>query len=205
MTQIATARVLITGFGSFPGVPENASAVVVERLALSIAALPGVRLTWRILPVDWEVAPRQVAELIADENPQVILHFGVSRRAEGLVIETLARNHCHSSVDICGSFPLAPKIAADAPDALPSTFPAASIVDRLRAEGFPAQLSEDAGGYLCNNVLYTSLNRLSGNNSCIGFVHLPVDLSGKNGRLSVDDIVNGGVAILQTCLEERGF
>lgn len=205
MTQIATSRVLITGFGSFPGVPENASAIVVERLACSIAALPSVQLTWRILPVDWEVAPRQVTELIADENPHVILHFGVSSRAEGLVLETLARNHCHSNVDVCGCLPQAAKIAVDAPDALPSTFPAHTIVARLQTQGLPAQLSEDAGGYLCNNVLYTSLRRFAGNNSCIGFVHLPVDLSGKNGGLSIDDVVNGGVAIVQTCLEDQGF
>lgn len=203
MIQAAPSHVLITGFGSFPGVPENASAAVVERLSSAVATLPNVHVTWRIIPVDWQVAPQQIAELIADARPDIILHFGVSSRAEGLVIEALAHNRCHSSADVCGGLPLSHKIMEDAPDILPSTFPAHSIVARLRAEGLPAQLSEDAGGYLCNTVLYTSLHHFSQNNSCIGFVHIPTDLGGSKGGLSVDDVVNGGLTILLTCLEER--
>jgi pyrrolidone-carboxylate peptidase len=45
---------------------------------------------------------------------------------------------------------------------LTATYPAARLVQRLRMEGLPAQLSADAGRYLCNAVLFESLHLAGG-------------------------------------------
>lgn len=197
----APTRILLTGFGSFPGVPENASAAVVEHLATAAASLPGVRVTSVILPVDWRIAPVQVATLIAAERPDIALHFGVSRRARGIVIETLARNCCVAREDTCGRLPNADKIDGGGAETLAATLPVQAIQHRLQSKGLPVELSEDAGAYLCNAVLYASLCACGRSGARAGFIHLPVDLSETGGDLSLESAVNGGLEILSACLE----
>lgn len=197
----APTRILLTGFGPFPGVPYNASASVVEQLATAAASLPDVRVTWAILPVDWQVAPVQVATLIADERPDIALHFGVSRRARGIVIETLARNRCIAREDTCGRLPKSENIDGGGAESLAATFPAQAIRSGLLSKGLPVELSEDAGAYLCNAVLYASLQACGGSGTRAGFIHLPVDLSGAAGELTLSAAVEGGLEILKACLE----
>lgn len=194
-------RILLTGFGSFPGVPENASAAVVEQLATAAASLPDVRIVPAILPVDWEIAPKQVAELIADERPDIALHFGVSRRAKGIVIETVARNCCVAREDTCGRLPRSENIDLGGAERLAATFPVQAIRNRLLSKGLPVELSEDAGAYLCNAVLYATLRACGGSGTRAGFIHLPVDLSGATGELTLSAAVEGGLEILKACLE----
>jgi len=199
MSQIQ--RILLTGFGAFPGVPENVSGAVVTELARAARELQGVAVRHEVLPVDWRVAPRQVAELIAAERPHVALHFGVSSRAQSIVVETLAKNHCASSADVCGALPTAEWLDKAGAASLRSTFPAGAILRRLEERGLPAELSEDAGAYLCNAVLYASLSACAGSGARSGFIHLPVDLSGSNGGLTLEAAVSGGLEILHACLE----
>lgn len=199
----APIRLLLTGFGPFPGVADNASATLVEHLAAAAESLAGVHIQSQILAVDWEAAPRQVAALIAAGDPQIILHFGVSRRASGIVIESLAQNRCGHLLDTHGAVPASGKIADAGADTLASTFPAQEILRRLQAKRLPAQLSDDAGAYLCNAVLYTSLHACLGSQVLAGFIHLPVDLNGRDGGLSMADAVDGAFEILTTCIDAR--
>ncbi len=46
----------------------------------------------RVLPTEWGLAPEHLEALYGRERPRVALHFGVSQRAQGLVIETVAQN-----------------------------------------------------------------------------------------------------------------
>lgn len=202
-TSRAPIRLLLTGFGSFPGVADNASATLVEQLAIATRKLSGVHVTTQVLAVDWEAAPRQVATLIAAESPDIILHFGVSRRATGIVIESTAHNVCGHLLDTCGAVAASGKIADEADDTLASTFPVQAIMLRLQSKGLQTQLSDDAGAYLCNAVLYTSLHLCRGSAVQVGFIHLPVDLRGTDGDLSMPDAVDGALEIIRTCIEAQ--
>lgn len=202
MTSLrAPVRLLLTGFGPFPGVADNASAALVTQLADLAGNLSGVRVASQILAVDWEAAPREAAALIAAESPDIILHFGVTRSATGLIIETMAHNRCGDFKDARGVAPASSRLCTEAADTLPSTFPAQEIVLRLREKNLPVQLSEDAGAYLCNAVLYTTLQTCTGTQVQAGFIHLPVDLSGSDGGLSMSDAVDGALEIVRTCIE----
>lgn len=200
MSKVPT-RILLTGFGPFPGVPENASAAVVEQLAKAARELPDVRIVPAILPVDWQAAPKQVAALIAAERPDIALHFGVSSRAKGIVFETLAHNCCVAREDAYGQLPASERILDDGVETLTSTLPATAIVSRLQEKALPAELSEDAGAYLCNTVLYVALDACGALGARAGFIHLPVDLSGAEGGLTLYGAVEGGLAIIAACLE----
>jgi pyroglutamyl-peptidase len=206
---------LLTGFGPFPTVAANATSILVPRIAEATRrAVPGIAIAAHILPTEWEASLWLLGELTNRLRPTVALHFGVSGRATGFEIETRGRNHCNQSEDAAGRMPQDERISPGGPEFLPATLPAAHIVGRLRRLGLPAHLSRDAGGYLCNALLYRSLeiSRALGAPGRSGFVHLPSNLVNErrptveprpSGRLSWDDVVAGSLEIVAGALGRR--
>lgn len=204
--------VLITGFGPFPTVNANATSILVPRIAAAARrAVPGIAVAAHILPTEWEASHYLLDELARRLKPTLALHFGVSGRATGFEIETRGRNRCSPSEDAAGRMPVDACLSPGGPEFLPATLPAAHIVARLRRRGLPAQISRDAGGYLCNALLYRSLeiSRLSGTPGRSGFVHLPANLVNERrpaleprlgGRLSWDDVIEGSLEIVAAAL-----
>ncbi len=195
------STVLLTGFGPFPGVPVNASADLVHRVARKArAAIPDVRVTAAILPTEWERAPRLVAKLHERHRPALALHFGVASGSKGIRLETEARNFCRDSVDAAGALPCEPRLAADGPAARLSSIAVLTIAAALTASGYPSSISEDAGGYLCNAVLYHSLALAEARGGCqVGFVHIPSDLS--QPPLRIEDATAAALEIIKVALE----
>ena len=206
--------ILVTGFGPFPGAPRNASGVLAEELAtLAARRLPGFTVRAAALPTEWAAAPRELGRLLDEHDPVIAVHFGISRRARGFVVEMRARNATALVRDACGSFPTAGCVVDDGPDEIASTLPVNLIAARLRQLGLPVQISRDAGDYLCNALLYHSLaevrRRPPGAGSLRrGFIHLPDRLlPGERGssrtatpsRLDWDGAIAGGLAILSAC------
>ena len=199
--------VLLTGFGPFPGVERNASS----ELALDLARRAAERHTSvdfvaAVLPVDWQEGPRRIEDLIGQHRPAVSLHFGVSSRATGFVIEAHAYNVATAMPDdsgeIAGSINL---VAGDRPRRS-ATLPVKRIVQDLRAAGFPAELSSDPGRYLCNAVLYHSLRQAARSSPRLraGFVHIPATLEsgvgGANSLITWPEAIDGGLRMIDTCL-----
>lgn len=194
--------VLLTGFGPFPGMPDNASARLARALAMDAAkAFPAFRFAAEILPTEWGAVPQRLRALAAAVNPVLVLHFGVTRETVGFRIETRGGNACQLTSDAAGLTPRAPYLKQDGADWHSVTIPTGAIVARLIALGLPAALSDDAGGYLCNALLYHSLadtRAQSGASYGCGFIHIPADLTGP--PLSFDDAVRGAVEIIGVCL-----
>jgi pyroglutamyl-peptidase len=215
MTSDARTVVLLTGFGPFPGVPVNATMRLVPALATAAAkAFPDVRFVTDILPTEWLAAPVRLEGLFADHAPDLALHFGVSRRARGFEIERRGLNVC-SGADAAGSDPTAGAINDDGADLHQVDLPVSLMVERLRRRGIAANHSWDAGRYLCNAVLYQSLelSRGSSNRTRSAFIHLPTNLALGLGRqlqrdgscrLTWPDAINGGIEIIATCLGRQG-
>ena len=77
---MARPRVLVTGFGPFPGVAENPSAWLAETLASQPPKIDA-ELHAKVLPTAWQAAelmPRLYEKL----QPHVMIHFGVSPRRD---------------------------------------------------------------------------------------------------------------------------
>lgn len=198
--------VLITGFGPFPGVERNASALVVPRLAAAARRrFDGIGIATAVLPVAWEAAPVALSRRIRRAAPRLAVHFGVSHQARGFVIETLGRNEVRDSADAAGRRPPAQCLLDGGPPTRAATLPVGAIVARLAATGFPVSTSDDAGGYLCNAVLYSSLGGMDGTAAAsawrAGFVHIPADTGEPGAPLSLPDAVAGGLEILAACLD----
>lgn len=204
--------ILLTGFGPFPGVAENASQRFVPKLGhLAARRFSAHRVVARILPTEWEKAPNRLRDLYERERPKIVLHFGVSPQASAYVIETLAHNTCKAAVDAAGSLPRDDAVVRGGPDTLAARLPAEDIKTRLRALRVPAVTSEDAGSYLCNALLYRSLiyaEQIS-EPDAVGFFHIPQEIppallksrSDPNKmRFDWGTALIGGLEIIRTCL-----
>lgn len=166
-------RILATGFGPFPGVPINVTAHVMEALAKG-PAIPRAELATLALPVSWGEAATLAQRTARALCPHAILHFGVSSRASGFVVETRAYNVRSGSADQCGVAFQTCRVSASAPAMLKSTLPCDELAAALRRGGLPARLSVDPGRYLCNTLLFTSLHdAASGGRARVAFVHVP--------------------------------
>ena len=195
-------RILLTGFGPFPGIPENATSTLVPLIAARASEKqPDFEISHDVLPVAWRDGPDKSRMLIEKWNPDLVLHFGVSEAASGFVIETRAQNACQPLADANGELPPLELLDLESGTALSSTIPFAAIVARLRKVGLPAELSDDAGGYLCNAVWFQSL-RCARADLRAGFVHVPCSLGTDTGPLTMADAVRGGVEIISTCIEQ---
>ncbi len=212
MSGQARTSILVTGFGPFPGVPVNATMRLVPMLAEAIPdVFPDVACTSLVLATEWETAPGRVAETFRSAPPpDLVLHFGVSSRARGFEIETRARNACQMTADASGSLPSGPHLDAEGQPHLRATLPVSHIVTRLRARGIPAFASRDAGAYLCNAVLYRSLEKQRAHGiGRLGFVHIPATLAkpgganrGRSGAcpLNWEQALAGGLEIVAASL-----
>lgn len=162
-------RLLLTGFGPFPGAPENPTAQIVQSLAAY--PLEGVELITRILPVIWDGAEARMAALIHETKPDAILHLGLATKRTTIGVETRARNECSKLVpdaeNVCRA---SGTIDPHGPGLRHARVDAVRLVDILREAGLDAEISDDAGDYICNHTLYLALGS---DVPSIGFIHLP--------------------------------
>lgn len=172
--------ILLSGFGPFPGVPENASGLLVPELAaVARKRWPGFHVETALLPTEWAKGPTMVQDLLRELKPALALHFGVSSKARGFAIESRAHNFARPVEDAAGRLPRSERLLPEGPYVLAARIPVLPVIKRLRQRSLPVSLSRDAGGYLCNAVLYTSLVEASRADWPMrsGFVHLPTMLA----------------------------
>ena len=193
--------VLLTGFGPFPGVPENESARLVRALAEKARGkFKDHVFVSEALATEWATAPARIGHLMTTLHPVLALHFGVAREADCFRIERQAANVCRLASDLGGKFPAAEKLLQDGTDCETVGIDADGIVAHLGERGYPAHISDDAGGYLCNAVLYHSLRAARDHRlrTRAGFIHIPADLSAP--PLDFARALDGSLEILEFCL-----
>jgi pyroglutamyl-peptidase len=172
---MARPRVLITGFGPFPGVADNPSAWLAETLAApSLSPRFEGELHARVVPTAWESA-RLMPRLYEALQPHVMIHFGVSLRAKAFRIERFAYNRAAPRADAEDALPPGPEILREGVDRFDTALPAASLAAHLRARGHPAVASSSAGSYVCNCLYYHSLDWAARQPDppLVLFVHIP--------------------------------
>ncbi|MEZ5776422.1 MAG: pyroglutamyl-peptidase I [Hyphomicrobiaceae bacterium] len=200
-----SSRILVTGFGPFPGVAVNRSGALSEQVAEAAhRAFPGVRATPIVLPTEWQAGPAVLAAALARTEPDIALHFGVSSRAHGFVVETVGRNRCRLKADAAGAGPASADLSPEGPASLSCAPEARRIAAALRRLDLPVSLSSDAGDYLCNAVFFHSLAAAAaGGGRRVAFIHIPVAAAAGRaagtaaGRGLCDkSLVAGGLAAL---------
>lgn len=151
-------RIVLTGFGAFPGVEMNPSAHLVECLPLDLPPLAGHEVGVHVLPVTYRACAEWAGRALSPEPPDILLHIGVRASASGFELERMGRNVCRLDLaDAEGAYWPAPAVVPEGPAMLPATLPADELQARLVPANLPLGLSDDAGGYVCNFIHYHSL------------------------------------------------
>jgi len=198
---MARPRVLLTGFGPFPGVPTNPSAWLAETLAeQSPSPEFESELHARILPTEWE-ATALMPRLYEALQPHVMIHFGLSERAKAFRIERSAHNRAALRADAKGAMPSGPVIRPEGPDRFDTALPAGALAAHLKTCGLPAMASRSAGRYLCNFLYYHSLDwaRRQEGARLVLFVHIP-PASRRGGSFSEEALLRGAHETLRFVL-----
>ncbi len=167
-------RVILAGFGPFPGAPINPSAALVKALAARRRpALSQLAREAHVFATSYAAVDRDLPKLLA-EKPDILLIFGVAGRRREVCIETRARNAVSVLFpDASGYRPWRGAIEAGGPNALASRAPSIRLLGASRRSGAPARLSRDAGRYLCNYVYWRALRHAAHGQPLVQFVHIP--------------------------------
>jgi pyroglutamyl-peptidase len=185
-------RLVICGFGAFPGVSDNPAQAVVERLRSRAWTPEGAVADYLVLPTVWEGSAEMIWEATRSDPADAVLVLGVAGGADGFRVEQGARNCAAADrADARGALWPEPRISERGPDAAGSAAPVEAMAAALRRQGLPASVSADAGDYLCNFVFYRLLTEVASPEGRLvaAFLHLP-DLR-QPGALALDDVERG--------------
>ena len=178
----APLRILVTGFGPFPGAPFNPTGALVEALArLRRPGLSGCRIVGHVFRTSYAAVEAELPELIARRRPHVLLMFGLAARTPFLRVETCARNARSGLLsDAAGQLPGERRIVAGGKPRLAGRAPFARLARALQAARLPARLSHNAGRYLCNYLYWRAAEIAPGQAPrLLLFVHVPKLGSGR--------------------------
>ena len=181
-------KVLVTGFEPFGGETVNPAQQIVERLPQQVA---GAQVVRRIVPCVFGRSIEAVRQAVEQERPDVVICIGQSGGRDAICPERVA-------------------IFADGQNAYFSTLPIKAIAAAVRQAGIPCQVSNTAGTYVCNHLMYGLLYHIQRSFPGVrgGFIHvpfLPQQVEQKPGTpsLPLDDMVQAILIAIETCVNTQ--
>jgi pyroglutamyl-peptidase len=197
-------RLLVTGFGPFPGAPFNPTQPLVARLLrLRRPALSDVELARHIFPVTYTDVDCELPELLGSHRPHALLMFGLASRTAHVRIETRARNAVTTLWPDAGRVKPRMGSIAGCDDARMFGPHTERLLRAALATGIDARLSRNAGSYLCNYLSWRAIEatRRPGGPALVSFIHVPPierDGSAREGvsNVTLEQLVDAGEAML---------
>lgn len=199
-------KILLTAFEPFGGDTVNPAQ---EAVALVADEMDGVRIVKVDVPVVFGKAIETVRAAMEREKPDAVLCIGQAGGRVGMTPERVAINVDDGRIpDNEGNQPVDQPIYADGAPAYFATLPVKAMVAAIREAGIPASLSNTAGTYVCNHLMYGVLYHIA--KSCPGmkggFMHVPFlheQVMNRPGTASLSkaDIVRGLEAALRAIID----
>lgn len=166
--------VLLTAFEPFGGERLNPSWEAVR--SLDGKTLAGARIVVHQLPVVFATCGSVLTDALTRIQPDAILCVGQAGGRSEITLERVAINiHDARIPDNQQQQPVDEPVIAEGPAAYFATLPIKAMVAALREAGIPASVSQTAGTFTCNSVMYTLLHWLHtrGSTARGGFMHVP--------------------------------
>ena len=187
-------KLLITGFDPFGGQNINPSWEAVKRLPEEI----GEYTVWKLqIPTVFDLAAQTVLEKAKEVCPDVIISVGQAGSRGAVTPERVGINIRDARIpDNQGNQPEDVPVVSDGPAAWFSTLPVKAMVENIKAAGLPGAVSNTAGTFVCNDVLYTLLHHYQGTGVRCGFIHVPWLPEQGSPNMPLEDIV----AALTACI-----
>ncbi|WBU38825.1 pyroglutamyl-peptidase I [Homoserinibacter sp. YIM 151385] len=198
---------LLTGFEPFDGATRNPSWDAVELVARDWSG--PARLETLRLPVSFAGSRARLAEAVARLRPEFVIAVGLAAGRAAITPERVGINLEDARIpDADGAQPVDERIEPDGPAARFATLPVKAIAAAIREAGIPSEVSNTAGTYVCNHVLY-SLPGLDGlaPDARTGFLHVPATPDTGSGpgipTLPLERIATGVRIALEISLTRR--
>ena len=195
-------KILLTAFEPFGGEAINPAK---EALALVSDEVAGARIIKMEVPVVFGKAIETVLQAMKKEKPDAVLCVGQAGGRAGMTPERVAINIDDARIpDNAGNQPVDSPIFPDGAPAYFSSLPVKAMVQMIRDAGVPASLSNTAGTYVCNHLMYgvlyhidKSFPGMKGGFMHVPFMHEQVMDKQNTPSLSREDIACGIEAALQ--------
>ena len=188
-------KLLLTAFTPFDGERINPALEAVKLVKDKIGNLLIVKLE---VPTVFGKSIDTVREAIERERPDFVLSIGQAGGRAEITPERVAINLNDARIpDNEGNQPIDEPVFPDGENAYFSTLPVKAMVEAIRKEGLPSSLSNSAGTYVCNHLMYGVLYYLDKRPSIkAGFIHVPyIPEQTKNKKempaLELSEIVRG--------------
>ena len=200
-------KLLLTGFEPFLKFPVNPTMKIAEELhGMEIGSY---QIHSEVLPVDFNKSGDALLEHIRKIQPDAVISLGLAGGRSKITPERIAINVNDGPADNTGHIPVDEPIDGNGADGYLTTLPIREMVNALKDAGLPAEVSNTAGTYLCNNVMYKALHFANQERPEMksGFIHIPAshELAIQHGGIpswSHEDLKNGIVACIEV-LDEK--
>jgi len=170
-----TKKILVTAFEPFAGRKLNPALEVMAEL--KPASFKGCRLYRAKMPVSGKAVGTRLAELISTIKPDYLVSLGLAAGETGIRVERFALNiQDYGIKDNSGYLPEGKKIAGDGPGAYFVNSDPLKLTAAARKAGVPAYVSNHAGAYVCNHLMYEAMHAIvkGGLKTKFAFIHLPL-------------------------------
>lgn len=188
-------KILVTAFDPFGQDTKNPALEAVNLLKDAINDAEIIKLE---IPTIFNQSADVVARVIEQEQPDIVVHIGQAGGRFGITPERVAINLDDARIpDNAGQQPIDRIIKADGQAAHFSQLPIKAIVESLKEHAIPASVSNSAGTFVCNHIMYQTLYLCQKQypNIQSGFIHVPYlpeqTLERPAPSMSLDMIVKG--------------
>lgn len=194
-------KVLITGFDPFGGETVNPALEAVKKLPDTIAGAEVIKVE---IPTVFKKSLEKIEENIIKHNPDIVISVGQAGGRSDITVERVAINIDDARIpDNETNQPIDIAIFEDGENAYFSNLPIKAMVQEVKNGNIPASVSNTAGTFVCNHVMYGILYMASKKYPNIkgGFIHVPyipaqVLNKPNTPSMSTEDITKG----LELCI-----
>lgn len=189
-------KILVTGFDPFGGEKVNPALEAVKSLP---SVIHGAEIRWVEIPTVFYQSAEVLEAEIDRYQPDVVLCIGQAGGRASLTPERVAINQDDARIpDNQGNQPIDTPIRLDGEAAYFSTLPIKAMVQAIKEEELPASVSNSAGTFVCNHLMYQALYLADKKfpNMRAGFMHIPymteqVINKPNTASMNLADIVKG--------------
>lgn len=189
-------KILVTGFDPFGGEKVNPALEAVKSLPSEIH---GAKVYWVEIPTVFYKAAEVLETAIVRFQPDAVLCIGQAGGRTSLTPERVAINQDDARIpDNQGNQPIDTPIRLDGEAAYFSTLPIKAMVQAIKEVGLPATVSNTAGTFVCNHLMYQALYLVDKKfpHMRAGFMHIPymteqVVNKPNTASMNLTDIVRG--------------
>jgi pyroglutamyl-peptidase len=167
-------NIVVTGFERFHTNSDNPTLHILKELPSSIK---GHQLHTLELPVLYDVAFHMLQEKIEEHQADIVICLGLAQGRTAITPERVAINVNDASIpDNNGVLYTNRPIVTEGATAYFSSLPIYKMIEALQEKNIPVKLSNSAGTYVCNNIMYHVLHYVHKGNLSIkaGFIHVPL-------------------------------